>query len=449
MPDAEAALAALMYEVRASDGARELSVDVVSEPFVSDEIGVAPGAEDFVEDLQVARSGGWSPVDRVGRTWRAPECASGCRLRYRFALDAAARNKRDADLADRGDGWIQAPPATWLVQPTRPRASSRSRVHVTPPLGLSFVSGLLPSPDGARSTYEADTAALAEGPYSSFGAYYTLSTREEGMLIAIAPGERVASDSELDAWARDAGRAVAAFYGRFPVERVVVIIRPVDGARIRDAESSGGGGAAIVVDLGRDVSPRDLRTDWKLTHELAHTALPNLSREHHWLEEGLAVYVEQVARARAGLWSAEDAWKEFAHGLPQGVRSRSPLDSTSDWGSTYWGGALFCLLADIRIRERTHGAHTLDDGLRAIVASGGNIMTQWPIERVLRTADAATGTAVLAELYREMGRSPRRVDVALLLADLGVAIEGDRVIFHDDAPHAAIRRAITLPEHER
>jgi hypothetical protein len=29
------------------------------------------------------------------------------------------------------------------------------------------------------------------------------------------------------------------------------------------------------------------------------------------------------------------------------------LDDTDSWGRTYWGGALFCLLADVRFRERT------------------------------------------------------------------------------------------------
>ena len=37
-----------------------------------------------------------------------------------------------------------------------------------------------------------------------------------------------------------------------------------------------------------------------LVHELVHHGMPNLADEHHWMEEGLATYVEPIARAQAG-----------------------------------------------------------------------------------------------------------------------------------------------------
>ena len=40
------------------------------------------------------------------------------------------------------------------------------------------------------------------------------------MLVAVVPGARAADDREIGAWAHDAGHAIAAFYGRFPIERV-------------------------------------------------------------------------------------------------------------------------------------------------------------------------------------------------------------------------------------
>ena len=38
------------------------------------------------------------------------------------------------------------------------------------------------------------------------------------------------------------------------------------------------------------------------------------------------------------------------------------------WAMTYWGGALFCLLADVEIREKTGNARAHDDALPAINA---------------------------------------------------------------------------------
>ena len=52
---------------------------------------------------------------------------------------------------------------------------------------------------------------------------------------------------------------------------------------------------------------------------MVHTALPNVLWRHHWLEEGLATYVEPFARVRAGLLSEEDAWAGLAEGLPHGL----------------------------------------------------------------------------------------------------------------------------------
>ena len=40
--------------------------------------------------------------------------------------------------------------------------------------------------------------------------------------------------------------------------------------------------------------------DWIITHEMVHLAFPSVAEKHHWIEEGLATYVEPVARARVG-----------------------------------------------------------------------------------------------------------------------------------------------------
>ena len=40
----------------------------------------------------------------------------------------------------------------------------------------------------------------------------------------------------------------------------------------------------------------------------------------------------------------------------------------------------------------------LEDALRGILAAGGNISEDWPLERALRVGDEATGTRVLETL---------------------------------------------------
>lgn len=139
------------------------------------------------------------------------------------------------------------------------------------------------------------------------------------------------------------------------------------------------------------------------------------------------------------------SWSELLERLPQGMPATGDrgLDRTHTWGRTYWGGALFCLLADVEIRERTHGARGLVDALRGILAAGGNDQVDWPIERALREGDKAIGVPVLQELYKRMKDAPVSPDLDALWSSLGVSVRNGKPVLDDSAPKAAIRRAIS------
>jgi predicted metalloprotease with PDZ domain len=146
-------------------------------------------------------------------------------------------------------------------------------------------------------------------------------------------------------------------------------------------------------------------------------------------------------------------WSDLIRDLPQGLPKPGDqgLDATHTWGRTYWGGALFCLLADVEIRQRTHNQKGLEDALRGIVAAGGNITEDWPLERALRVGDEATGTRVLEDLYQEMKDKPVMVNLASLWRELGIQrSENGNISFSDDAPLASVRKAITagIDHHE-
>jgi hypothetical protein len=63
----------------------------------------------------------------------------------------------------------------------------------------------------------------------------------------------------------------------------------------------------------------------------------------------------------------------------------------------------------------------------------------------LRIGDAATGTRVLDDLYREIKTTPQATDLDLLWTRLGVPRDPKTQPFDDHAPLAAIRIAITAP----
>ena len=248
-----------------------------------------------------------------------------------------------------------------------------------------------------------------------------------------------------------AGKAVAAYYGTYPVDRVALTIHAGGPGKISGGRTMGESGQArIRIFVGRDATEKDLASNWELVHEMVHLAFPSMDG-HEWIEEGIATYVEPLARARANLAPADDIWKWLLWGLPKGFNGieKRGLDRARGWDATYWGGALFCFLADVEIRQRTDNKKSLDDALRGIVKAGGDVRVSWPIDRAFKAGDAATGVSVLGELYAKMSNGPVQVDLDGLFKRLGVSGTKDGVTYDDTAPLAAIRKGITMGNPER
>ena len=259
----------------------------------------------------------------------------------------------------------------------------------------------------------------------------------------------VAHDDLLN-WINRAATAVCKYYGKFPVSHLTLNVhvrggRGVHGGVTYPADDGG----LITISVGSGTTVGQLNDDWMLTHEMIHLAFPSMANNHHWIEEGISVYVEPIARVQAGQLSEAEMWKDVVRDMPQGQPQPGDrgLDHTHTWGRTYWGGAMFCLLADVQIREQTQNHKGLQDALRGILNAGGVITQDWEIERALAIGDKATGTTVLTDLYREMRDQPALVDLDALWKKLGIQRKPDGSIeFVPSAPQAKARDAITRPE---
>jgi hypothetical protein len=249
----------------------------------------------------------------------------------------------------------------------------------------------------------------------------------------------------LAAWIKRSSGIVAAYYGHFPVSQLSIRVSSSLGGGVHHGTTFGEPRPFIRISVGRDVTPAELLNDWVLVHEMTHLALPDVGDEHAWLSEGIAVYVEGVARAQAGNRPVADVWAEDMRSMPRGLPQigDAGLDHTHTWGRTYWGGALFCLLADIEIRQRTDNHSGLQTALRAIARQSGGLVSSWPIERVLAVGDAAVGTHVLEDLYAKSKDSAQPTDLAALWRSLGIEPASDGgVELREDAPLARIRDTI-------
>jgi hypothetical protein len=272
-----------------------------------------------------------------------------------------------------------------------------------------------------------------------------LRTHDKVIVVTHAPRELGMHDTDLEHWVANAATAVQTYYGRFPVQQVRVDIEPTEGHGPQTGAAFGFGSPLIRMNVGRGSGAADLAQDWMLTHEMVHLAFPRVPIQHHWIEEGLATYVEPIARAQAGQLSTKAVWRELVLQLPEGLPRSGDhgLDFTPTWGRTYWGGALFCLLADVEIRKRTGDRYGLQDALRGILDDGGNIQAIWPLDRALARGDAAVGVPVLTELYEQLRATPVDIDLDALWVQLGVNVVDGDVTFDETAPLAHIRRAIT------
>lgn len=435
------------YAVTVSPGARELSVEARFPSGSGTELGLDEESSSFVRDLCLVTGSRCDPPAAQGTSWYVPACQlEGCKLRYRFALAEAAVSLRDPDYADAHEGVIIAPPSSWLVRPSVEQPGKRFRLQVNTAAGVAFVTGVPRSPS-EPGWFSAPTDDLPFTPYAAFGNIELWRTRAgaSALEIGFGPGEFSVGQRRVAAWIDEAARVVTGYYGRFPVAHALLLVLPTEGRGLGYGKALGSGGASMLVPLGRRTGEAELNDDWVLVHEMLHLGFPSLPRQHIWLAEGIATYVEPIARARAGNLSPEAVWRGLVRGAPHGLPGPRDegLDNTHTWGRTYWGGTLFCLLADLEIRERTQNRRSLDDALRAVLEQGGNITARWDIARVLEIGDAAIGLTILRDFYQSMALRRQDVDLPRLWQRLGIKPSGKVLVFDDAAPLASVRRAIT------
>ena len=252
------------------------------------------------------------------------------------------------------------------------------------------------------------------------------------------------SRNDLLNWINSAATAVCGYYGEFPTRHFSLLVK-VDGRRgVHSGTTFPRGEGFTRISVGPQTTVGDLKQDWMMTHEMIHLAFPSMADSHHWIEEGISTYVEPVARVQAGQLSAIDLWSQFVRDMPQGEPQPGDrgLDQTHTWGRTYWGGAMFCLVADVEIHRETGNRKGLRDALRAIVAGGGTIDHDWSLPQALEIGDRATGTHVLADMYAKWKDAPVPVDLDKLWSDLGIHSTADGIEFAADAPLSKVRDAI-------
>lgn len=243
-------------------------------------------------------------------------------------------------------------------------------------------------------------------------------------------------------WISHSAQVVQHYYGHFPVDQVSLALLTYNGGGVDGGKQFSGALPVINVTVGNRVSKQELYNDWIMIHEMIHLALADLPHYNRWLEEGLSVYVEGVSRVQVGAVDEDTLWRSYYSDMPKGLPEANDkgLDNTPTWGRRYWGGALFCLLADIEIRKRTNNRRSLQDALRAIVNAGYSTNVDSMVMPLLKVGDKATGVDVLVPMYKKMSQSPETPALESVWQSLGISVSGRVVTYDDKAPLAHVRK---------
>ncbi len=294
--------------------------------------------------------------------------------------------------------------------------------------------------DTAVGASPASAPAPPPAPDADAPLIEALAIGRSAIELQFAPGFEPQLQAQARAWVLRSGAAVRGYFGSFPVAQAEILLTPVEGAGVRGGVTYAEPSLLIRIHLGRETTQAQFLDDWIMVHEMVHLAIPRVPRSQNWLHEGIATYVEGVARGRAGWVAPATVWRDWVTAMPKGQPQDGDagLDHTPTWGRTYWGGAMFCLLADVELLKRSGGRAGLQQALQGVLAAGGHYGVAWPVDRILATADKAVGQTTLIEIYTLMKDAPAPADLARLWQELGV-LGGT---LNDDAPLAAVRRAI-------
>ncbi|MFK8015632.1 MAG: hypothetical protein AB8G17_09360 [Gammaproteobacteria bacterium] len=402
-------------------------------------------ANQFLEALAWA-PGNVKPVRQGTRLVLPEPGAAGC-LSYRVDVGRAADQQTLRRTQWAGDDLLTTP-ELWLWRDTQ-----STRLTLALPEGMS---ASVPWPSTGKSNeYRVDPTPRIWAAQMAVGRLRVAPVALPGgtLHVALSNVDQFQRPDEILSWVTETARAITTINGRFPREETQVLIIPGNYDNpVPWGQVLRGGAPAIQFYVAQDATLDALRTDWTAFHELSHLLLPFVQRADAYLSEGFASYFQNVTRGRSGNLGRQEAWANLHAGFERGRRNTRgqtlqgaarKMGREGNYMRVYWSGAALALLADVQLRVQT--GQGLDDLLAKLRGCCLNDHRAWSAARLAAELDRLSGTDIFAKLNDDMARARTFPNVQPVLEQLGVLYENDSIRLDDDAPLAAIRRAIMSP----
>jgi hypothetical protein len=361
-------------------------------------------------------------------------------LRYRFPLESAPRRRGWGFFSGlaQGGAWLIAG-RSWLIRPRVAWPSLRAELFI------EGVDALLPWEPGPGGVYRLRAEDLVDSGFHGFGGRRCEARLEDAVLQVGILGEMTyMQDEALCEWLRRTAQQVLTVRRTFPHPRITVLVSPVPRRGTPDVFGMvmWSSPPSIALLVGQDSKPSAFHGDWVALHELLHLTHPAILPRTPWITEGLATYYTEVARARSGQLTPEQAWHGLVEGFELGKSEaagrtmQEMIDENAPPG-IYWVGAYFALRLDVELRRATANQRSLDDVLE-LLATQGSTAT---VNAYGAAVDQVAGRPLFKALLAEELRLPAFAGLGGLLEALGVRATRDGVKLRV-APDSRLREAL-------
>jgi hypothetical protein len=410
-----------------------------------------PGADRFISDPQPADG---SPTVSIRDGVLRLQANEGDCFRYLVDLESALDRESGRMILRQGTDLLLGS-GVWLWRPQEIPPGGEIRVRFVLPDGYRVSVPWQPVRAAGGSEFRLGGTPAQWPDLMAIGrfAVQELDVRGSTLRLAVLDGDPAARPQDMSAWIGEAAGAVATLYGRFPLgsPQILVVPRGEGPEAVPWAQVLRGGGAAahFFVDPSRPLG--EFRDDWTAAHELSHMLLPYVERDDAWLSEGFASYYQNVLRARAGMLDPGHAWDKLYQGFERGrngTRGKTLAAASRSMGRdrafmrVYWSGAAIALSADVELRRRTRGTHSLDTAMAALRECCLPSERAWSASEVFDRLDAATSETVFDELYDRYVHDRRFPELGSVSRHLGI-VEKPGGLRFDAAPAAVeLRDAI-------
>ncbi|MEM7158092.1 MAG: hypothetical protein AAF799_34945 [Myxococcota bacterium] len=364
-------------------------------------------------------------------------------------------------IGDAGDS-LMARPGLWLWRPYPLAKDPEVTLRFDLPEGME-VSTPWPTrgeaPRGTPdATYELDRTAFNWLSFIVFGALTVDRFERAGVEIELTTLDApVACPPEgLRTWVTDAVDSVAMLFGgRFPRDRLQLVINPVSGGgsgTVYFGLAGRGGGPGVFIFLDDEAEAAKLPGGWTTVHELLHHGMPFIREP--WMAEGWVSYYTELMRTRMGHRTELEGWQALFDAFERGRRrggettlaeSSAAMRRVGAYQRVYWGGASVAFLIDVQLRLDSGGERGLDDAMVELRRCCGDATFRWDASELLQRLDTWHGEPLFTRVAEEVLAGNQLPDVEAAMARLGVQVNDGEVSLDDQHPAAAARRAIMAP----